>query len=328
LNTAIHITFTQKLLTLGRSEKMTSPAAIEPAAYPPLAPKLLLISTKAYFTPSRSIEYLNSLLDHSNGILPLKTTSQPGHNHPPTLQLALLPDFLALHPSASILAAHSNSADPTTWPLLLGAQNCFWEPHPGAYTGEIVPSSLRALGCSVVELGHAEQRRPRPGGLLSETNETVAQKAAAVCACGMIPLVCVGEAAAPARKGPMSMAVGDALREIAPQLVSVLEAVPADAPLIVAYEPVWAIGRERPAAVEYVGPVVQGIREVVRKVAARTGETRVVYGGSAGPGLWGKDGLGKCVDGLFLGRFAHEIGSLKEVVGEVVESIENTKKKR
>lgn len=177
----------------------------------------------------------------------------------------------------------------------------------------------------MVELGHAERRR---GLHLSETDETVAKKAAAVCACGMIPLVCVGEAAALARKGPMSMAVGDALREIAPQLISVLEAIPAGAPVIVAYEPVWAIGRERPAAVEYVGPVVQGIREVVRKVAGRTGETRVVYGGSAGPGLWGEGGLGACVDGMFLGRFAHEIGSLKEVVDEVVESFENGKKKR
>ena len=120
----------------------------------------------------------------------------------------------------------------------------------------------------------------------------------------------------------MSMAVGNALREIRPQVTSVLEAVPGDAPVIVAYEPVWAVGAERPAAVEYVGPVVQGIRDVVRNVAGRTGETRVVYGGSAGPGLWKEGGLGEWVDGMFLGRFAHEIKGVKAVVDEVVESIQ------
>lgn len=137
----------------------------------------------------------------------------------------------------------------------------------------------------------------------------------------MIPLVCVGEVSAPVKNGPMSMSVGNALREVGPQVRSVLEAVPRDAPLILAYEPVWAIGAERPAGVEYVGPVVQGIREIVKNVSGRTGETRVVYGGSAGPGLWGKGGLGECVDGMFLGRFAHETSGVKEVVDEVVETI-------
>ena len=119
----------------------------------------------------------------------------------------------------------------------------------------------------------------------------------------------------------MSMFVGNALREIRPQVMSVLEAVPRAAPVIVAYEPVWAIGAEKPAAVEYVEPVVQGIKELLRSVSGRTGETRVVYGGSAGPGLWGKGRLGACVDGIFLGRFAHEISLVKEVVDEVVETL-------
>lgn len=181
----------------------------------------------------------------------------------------------------------------------------------------MVPSSLRALGCSIVELGHAERRRR-----FHETDEITAKKAAAVCACGMIPLVCVGEVSPPSRHGPMSMAVGNALREIRPQITSVLEAVPRDAPVIVAYEPVWAIGAETPAGVEYVGPVVQAIRDVVRNVAGRTGETRVVYGGSAGPGLWNEGGLKEWVDGMFLGRFAHEIQGVKAVVDEVVESMD------
>lgn len=277
---------------------------------------MLLISTKAYFTPSHTLSYLKSLLDPSNGILPLPGPSRSPDLALPPLQLALLPDFLTIYPCTDLLAHHAKSADPSSWPLLLGAQNCFWEPNPGPYTGEIVPTFLHSLGCSIVELGHAERRC-----YLSETDESTAKKAAAVCSCGMVPLVCVGEVLAPPKDGPMSMAVGNALSEIGQQVMSLLGAVPRDAPVILAYEPVWAIGAERPAGVEYVAPVVQGIKEVVRKVPGRTGQTRVVYGGSAGPGLWGKGGLGECVDGMFLGRFAHEISGVKEVVDEVMQTI-------
>ena len=155
--------------------------------------------------------------------------------------------------------------------------------------------------------------------MLAETDETTAKKAAAVCACSMIPLVCVGEISAPPTHGPMSMAVGNALREIGPQVASVLKAVPLDAPVILAYEPVWAIGAARPAGVDYVGPVVKAIRELVRGVRGRTADTRIVYGGSAGPGLWKDGGLGGWVDGMFLGRFAHEITAVQKVVQEVLE---------
>lgn len=116
------------------------------------------------------------------------------------------------------------------------------------------------------------------------------------------------------------------MRQLTPQIVSVLEAVPRDAPVILAYEPVWAIGATEPAGVEYVGPVVQAIRECVGTVKGRTGVTKVVYGGSAGPGLWsgksnGGNGLGKWVDGMFLGRFAHKVEGVREVVDEVLESM-------
>lgn len=119
------------------------------------------------------------------------------------------------------------------------------------------------------------------------------------------------------------------MRQLNPQITSLLDAVPLDAPVIFAYEPVWAIGAAQPAGVEFVGPVVQGIRAVVGQVErdkGRTGQTRVVYGGSAGPGLWsgktnGGNPLGEWVDGMFLGRFAHKIEGVREVVEEVVESM-------
>jgi len=67
--------------------------------------------------------------------------------------------------------------------------------------------------------------------------------------------------------------------------------------------------------------VVEGIRQVVGK---REGDVRVLYGGSAGPGLWGNGGLGKAVDGMFLGRFAHDVDGVKKIVQEVEETLQGS----
>ena len=284
-------------------------------ALPHLPSTLLLISTKSYFSPKRTLAYLNDLLDPATGVVKLHQSSPSA----PELLLAFIPDFLTIYPSAELLNQHSAGS---AWPISLGAQDCFWEAELGPYTGEIVPKALKDLGVSIVEVGHAERRR-----LLGETDDTTAKKASAICASGMIPLVCVGETDAPPSGGPMSMAVGNAMRQLKPQITSVLEAVPGGAPVILAYEPVWAIGAEKPAGVDFVGPVVQSIRQVVSSLKHRTGETRVVYGGSAGPGLWsgktnGGNGLCEWLDGMFLGRFAHETSGVREVVDEVLTTIE------
>lgn len=292
------------------------------SSYPTLPPKLILTSTKAYFSPSRTINYLNSILDtQNNKILSLLSS------HHDQVRFVLIPDFLTIFPCSQILTTRfstpSDSSSSSSWPVSLGAQNAFQSTSYGAYTGEIVPPALKELGCSVVELNHAERRR-----MLGETDETAAAKASAVCALGMIPLVCIGEVDRPPQNGRLSQSVGLAMAQLTPQIETLLRAVPSDAPVIFAYEPVWAIGAAEPAGVDYVGPVVQAIREVARRAVpgGRSGPVKVVYGGSAGPGLWsgktnGGNGLGKYVDGLFLGRFAHEISGVSAVVEEVVESL-------
>ena len=321
---------------------MASSSQPSSPTYAALPSKLLLISTKSYFTPSRTLNYLLALLDSKNGVLPAiqsinqippRTLDPPKHT--PKLLFALIPDHLSIIPCANILNSHTGhlsigKIDPAplsggSWPIHLGSQDCFWASDYGAYTGEIVASALREVGVSIVEVGHAERRR-----LLGETDEIAAKKARAVAEAGMVPLVCVGETERPKEVysgGPMSMAVGKAMDQLGPQITSCLDAVPDDAPVIFAYEPIWAIGADRPAGVEYVGSVVQAIRALMKShKAERRGEVRVVYGGSAGPGLWSGsknngNGLRKWVDGMFLGRFAHEIAGVKEVVDEVVESL-------
>lgn len=288
--------------------------------YPQLPPKLVLMSTKSYFSTEHTIRYLQSLLDPASGILPVQNQD---------ILFGLIPDFLSIYPCAQILADYAKTSSaaskhPQSWPMHLGAQDCFWSDEYGAYTGEIVPPALQALGVTIVELGHAERRK-----MLSETDETAARKAGAASRLGLVPLVCIGEIGAPDLQGPMSAAVGNAMKQLDPQITSLLTAVPLDAPVIFAYEPVWAIGAAQPAGVEYVGPVVQAIRQVVANFEAkngRAGQTKVVYGGSAGPGLWsgktnGGNPLGQWVDGMFLGRFAHKTEGVKGVMDEVVESM-------
>lgn len=278
-----------------------------PTTYPVLPEKLLLISLKMYFTPERTLSYVRGLLDPANEIVRPQNREK--------LLLALIPDFLTVWPCADIIREYESklaaSGIPTSPPpFFLGAQDCMWEEY-GAYTGEVSPAAIKSLGCSIVELGHAERR-----AIFGETDEQTARKAAATSAQGMVPLVCVGEVTAPGAVA--SEAVGQAVSECAVLVQAVLNAIPAEAPVIFAYEPVWAIGKPKPAGVDHVAAVVEGIRGVI---GARPGTARVLYGGSAGPGLWGAGGLGKAVDGMFLGRFAHEIEGVRKVVREVEETL-------
>ena len=259
------------------------------ATTPPSLPKRLIgISTKMYFSPQQTLSYVSALVSK----YPFPSSSYT---------LFLIPDFLSLWHVSDLLCSTSSSH------VLLGAQDAHWEDR-GAYTGEISPRDLQALGCSMVELGHAERRRPP----LSEDAATIAKKAQAVARNHMIPLVCIGEQG---RSSIMSEGVGIAVRECIPQIEWILQHLPDEASIIFAYEPVWAIGAQEPASKDHVLAVVGELR---RKVQQRRGEVRFLYGGSAGPGTW--QGLKDGVDGLFLGRFAHELESLAKVLKEVEES--------
>jgi triosephosphate isomerase len=183
-------------------------------------------------------------------------------------------------------------------PVLVGAQDVS-EYEPGPYTGEVTAAELAEVGVAVAEIGHAERRR-----LFDETDGVVAAKAAAALAHGITPVLCIGEAE---RLGSPAAALANV-----EQLTADLEAVPAGA-VIVAYEPVWAIGAARPAPDDHIATVTRALRAAVAADPARAGSV-VIYGGSAGPGLLTR--LGDDVDGLFLGRFAHDVDELATVLDE------------
>ena len=183
-------------------------------------------------------------------------------------------------------------------PVLVGAQDVS-EFSAGAYTGEVTAQELAEVGVQVAEIGHAERRR-----LFDETDTVTAAKAAAALSHGITPVLCIGEAE---RLGAPAAALANV-----EQLATNLDGVPAG-PVIVAYEPVWAIGAAEPAPDDHITTVARALRAALDADPARAGSV-VIYGGSAGPGLLTR--LGHTVDGLFLGRFAHDPDALHAVLDE------------
>jgi len=183
-------------------------------------------------------------------------------------------------------------------PVLVGAQDVS-QFAPGAYTGEVTAAELAEVGVAVAEIGHAERRR-----LFDETDTVTAAKAAATLAHGITPVLCIGEAES---LGSPAAALANV-----EQLAGNLHDVP-PGPVIVAYEPVWAIGAAEPAPDAHIATVTRALRAALDADPARAGSV-VIYGGSAGPGLLTR--LGADVDGLFLGRFAHDPDALVAVLDE------------
>ena len=201
----------------------------------------------------------------------------------------VLPSFPVLAAARELLAGS---------PVRYGAQDAHWE-ESGAYTGCVSPAVLRELGCTFVEVGHAERRH-----LFGESDEMVARKALAAVRCGLEPIVCVGEEHE--TDGAAATIVGD-------QVAAVLTPLPSAADVVIAYEPVWAIGAETAADPERVAGVVAEVR---RRAAGRDGDLRILYGGSVRPGeIAGLLAAG--VDGVFVGRAATAVSGLREVVESV-----------
>jgi len=147
----------------------------------------------------------------------------------------------------------------------IAAQNCFWE-NEGAFTGEISAPMLKSLGVSYCIVGHSERRE-----FFAETDETVSLKVSALLAASITPIVCVGETHEEHVAGKALERVGSQLRGALGHLSDAERAV-----IVVAYEPVWAIGTGlacEPAAAD-------ATMDYIRRFAGGLDEARVIYGGS------------------------------------------------
>jgi triosephosphate isomerase len=205
-----------------------------------------------------------------------------------TVSLFVLPS-LPLMPAAKELFAKTGIA--------YGAQDGHWQ-DSGPHTGSVSPAMLAELGCSLMEVGHAERRRD-----FGEDNAMTGRKAAAAARWGLVPLVCVGEQHETAQAEVV----------VQRQVDAVFAELPDDGcPVVIAYEPVWAIGAERTATAEHVERVVHVIRAVG---AGRKGTVKVVYGGSVVPERVGVI-LAAGADGVFASRSVLSLPKLERVIAQ------------
>jgi triosephosphate isomerase len=198
-------------------------------------------------------------------------------------EVALFPPYPWLEPVGTVVGAPDG-------PVALGAQLCHTEPY-GAFTGAVSAAMIADAGCRYVLCGHSERRH-----VFGETDEDVAASLQQALAEGVTPVLCVGETITE-RKGGQARAV------VLRQLDAGLEALPGpEAPLVVAYEPVWALGTGLTASPNEANEAHGWIRGRLTQVdPARAEGLRILYGGSVKPG--NIDGLlaGPDVDGVLVG---------------------------
>jgi triosephosphate isomerase (TIM) len=208
---------------------------------------------KTHLEAIRDVQKLSYLLDRSDA---------------DRVEVVICPAFTALRAVQTLI-------DSDRLPYGLGAQNVHQE-EKGAFTGEVSPPMLQALKCGYVIVGHSERRQ-----LFAETDEVVNRKVRSVFSHAMVPILCVGESLGEREAGATEeKVVGQVRRDL--QGVASEDA----ARLVIAYEPIWAIGTGRNAEPADAGQVVGLIRETLSSTYSKevADAVRVQYGGSVKPG--------------------------------------------
>jgi triosephosphate isomerase len=211
-------------------------------------------------------------------------------------EVLVAPPFTALGAVADVLR---NS------PVMLAAQNLHWE-SKGAFTGEVSAAMVRESGCTHVIIGHSERRQ-----YFAETDESVAKKTAAAQASGLTPIVCVGETLEQREAGHTLGVIEQQLRRgLLGRNGAAIRA------LVIAYEPVWAIGTGRVATPGQAQEVHAFIRRMLGELggAAAERDCRVLYGGSVKPDNIDDLMRQPDIDGALVGGASLEVESFVRIV--------------
>jgi len=210
--------------------------------------------------------------------------------------VALCPPFTAL---AAVVQACRETG------ILVGGQNMHWEAK-GAYTGEVSPEMLRELGCRLVIIGHSERRQ-----YFGETNESANKKLMAAFRCQLLPVLCVGETLSQREAGETATVcrcqTEEGLAGLQPEQV---------AAMVIAYEPVWAIGTGRTASAKDAQTVISFIRGTVanRFGQEAASQLRIQYGGSVKPDNIKELMAQPDIDGVLVGGASLEATSFAAIV--------------
>ncbi|SNY91646.1 triosephosphate isomerase [Cohaesibacter sp. ES.047] len=214
----------------------------------------------------------------------------------PRIQRFIVPPFTAVREVKSLLADTS---------VKVGAQNMHWKDE-GAWTGEVSPLMLTDCNLDLVELGHSERRE-----FFGETNETVGLKTEAAIRHGLTPLICVGETLKEKESGRAQQVLEEEVRGA----LGKLSGDQKTAPVLLAYEPVWAIGDNGiPASSDYADARQAEILAVAEDVLGH--RPLCLYGGSVNPGNC--EELISCpnIDGLFIGRSAWNVEGYLDILAK------------
>jgi len=210
-----------------------------------------------------------------------------------TAEVVFCPTYLGLQKAVE-MAKNSNVG--------IGAQNMHFE-KSGAFTGEISGEMLVAIGVTYVIIGHSERRQ-----LFNETDEAVNKKAIKALSLGLIPIVCCGETLTERENG-------QAEAKVVKQIESGLKNINDITRVVVAYEPIWAIGTGKTATIEEADEACGWVRSTVTKLYGKDAadKVRIQYGGSVNPGNV-KELMGmKNIDGALVGGAALK-ASFSEIV--------------
>ena len=214
------------------------------------------------------------------------------------VEIVVAPPFTALHAAAEA-ARNSN--------VIIAAQDCYWE-REGAFTGQVSTQMVREAGAEYVIIGHSERRT-----LFGETDTAVNQKTTAAFAAGLTPIVCIGETLDQRDRN-------ETLDVLDRQITKGLERLTGEqlALLVIAYEPVWAIGTGRTATPVQAGEAHTHIRGRLRQWfgAEAADKCHVIYGGSVKPEN-AKDLVGQAdVDGALVGGASLDIKAFLDIVSK------------
>jgi len=212
------------------------------------------------------------------------------------IDIVICPTFTALSETGEVVTDSNIS---------LGAQDVYWETQ-GAFTGEISAPMLKDAGAKYVIIGHSERRQ-----YFGETNETVNKKIKAALSCGLLPIVCVGENLKQ-RESNKTFAVLDdhvqnGLKEISDSEIS---------KIVIAYEPVWAIGTGKTATSQQAQEAQEYIRNLIQKMYNKeiAQNLRIQYGGSVKPENIQELASQADVDGALVGGASLSIDSFAKIV--------------
>jgi triosephosphate isomerase len=209
---------------------------------------------------------------------------------------------IVMAPPFTALAAVSDEIKGSS--LVLAAQNVYWEPK-GAFTGEISVSMLEDIGCGMAIIGHSERRQ-----YFGETDASVNRRVHAVLESTLNPIVCIGETLAERESGKHHSVV-------AQQLAGGLDGLTRQSLLriILAYEPVWAIGTGRTASPETAQEMHRLIRDwLSEKFGEEAQEIRILYGGSVKPDNIDALMLQPDIDGALVGGACLEAESFLRII--------------